>query len=243
MGMNVKAIERKIAYLGKEGGKDQYMYVMQPLIYNKLTPEKVIQQAALHCGLTPAVMNVAYAALSEVIKAWATEGHSVAVPGLGTMRFGLRANAVKSVEDVSTKLITQRRVIFSPNMEIKQELAKTGISITCVNRDGEVVKNITSMIYSPTSYSRRVNRLVNFLCVNSKTMYICIYISEEFSNFFKSSLSSRRHNITSNMVFTYFINSNSSFIITNSIFTTITCIKNTIIKPVIQECNSNRIIS
>ena len=144
MGMNVKAIERKIAYLGKEGGKDQYMYVMQPLIYSKLTPEKVIQQAALHCGLTPAVMNVAYAALSEVIKAWATEGHSVAVPGLGTMRFGLRANAVKSVEDVSTKLITQRRVIFCPNMEIKQELAKTGISITCVNRDGEVVKNIAS---------------------------------------------------------------------------------------------------
>lgn len=142
--MNVKAIERKIAYLGKEGGKDQYMYVMQPLIYNKLTPEKVIQQAALHCGLTPAVMNVAYAALSEVIKAWATEGHSVAVPGLGTMRFGLRANAVKSVEDVSTKLITQRRVIFCPNMEIKQELTKTGISITCVNRDGEVVKNIAS---------------------------------------------------------------------------------------------------
>ena len=142
--MNVKAIERKIAYLGKEGGKDQYMYVMQPLIYNKLTPEKVIQQAALHCGLTPAVMNVAYAALSEVIKAWATEGHSVAVPGLGTMRFGLRANAVKSVEDVSTKLITLRRVIFCPNMEIKQELAKTGISITCVNRDGEVVKNIAS---------------------------------------------------------------------------------------------------
>ena len=142
--MNVKAIERKIAYLGKEGGKDQYMYMMQPLIYNKLTPEKAIQQAALHCGLTPAVMNVAYAALSEVIKAWATEGHSVAVPGLGTMRFGLRANAVKSVEDVSTKLITQRRVIFSPNMEIKQELAKTGISITCVNRNGEVVKNISS---------------------------------------------------------------------------------------------------
>ena len=53
MGMNVKAIERKIAYLGKEGGKDQYMYVMQPLIYNKLTPEKAIQQAALDCSLTP----------------------------------------------------------------------------------------------------------------------------------------------------------------------------------------------
>ena len=142
--MNVKAIERKIAYLGKEGGKDQYMYVMQPLIYNKLTPEKVIQQAALHCGLTPAVMNVAYAALSEVIKAWATEGHSVAVPGLGTMRFGLRADAVKSVDEVSSKLITLRRVIFTPSVEIKQELANTSISITCYDRNGKIVKNVSS---------------------------------------------------------------------------------------------------
>lgn len=142
MGINVKAVERKIAYLSKE--KDVYMYVMQPMFYNKLTPEKVIQEAAIRGGLTTAVMKVAYSALSEVLKAWATEGHSVAIPGLGTMRFGLRANAVKSVEDVSTKLITQRRVIFCPNMEIKQELAKTGISITCVNRDGEVVKNIAS---------------------------------------------------------------------------------------------------
>ena len=30
----------------------------------------------------------------EVIKAWATEGHSVALPGLGTMRFGLSAKSV-----------------------------------------------------------------------------------------------------------------------------------------------------
>ena len=28
-------------------------------------------------------------AAGEVIKAWATEGHSVALPGLGTMGFGL----------------------------------------------------------------------------------------------------------------------------------------------------------
>ena len=34
----------------------------------------------------PAVMNVAYAALSEVIKAWATEGHSVAVYPAGVLR-------------------------------------------------------------------------------------------------------------------------------------------------------------
>ncbi len=142
--MNVKAIERKIAYLGKEGGKDQYMYVMQPMFYNKLTPEKVIQEAAIRGGLTTAVMKVAYSALSEVLKAWATEGHSVAIPGLGTMRFGLRADAVKSVDEVSSKLITLRRVIFTPSVEIKQELANTSISITCYDRNGKIVKNVSS---------------------------------------------------------------------------------------------------
>ena len=142
MGINVKAVERKIAYLSKE--KDVYMYVMQPMFYNKLTPEKVIQEAAIRGGLTTAVMKVAYSALSEVLKAWATEGHSVAIPGLGTMRFGLRADAVKSVDEVSSKLITLRRVIFTPSVEIKQELANTSISITCYDRNGKIVKTVTS---------------------------------------------------------------------------------------------------
>ena len=142
MGINVKAVERKIAYLSKE--KDVYMYVMHPMFYNKLTPEKVIQEAAIRGGLTTAVMKVAYSALSEVLKAWATEGHSVAIPGLGTMRFGLRADAVKSVDEVSSKLITLRRVIFTPSVEIKQELANTSISITCYDRNGKIVKNVSS---------------------------------------------------------------------------------------------------
>ena len=104
----------------------------------------MIQEAAIRGGLTTAVMKVAYSALSEVLKAWATEGHSVAIPGLGTMRFGLRADAVKSVDEVSSKLITLRRVIFTPSVEIKQELANTSISITCYDRNGKIVKNVSS---------------------------------------------------------------------------------------------------
>lgn len=98
-----------------------------------------------------------------------------------------------------------------------------------------MVKNITSMIHSPTSYSRRVNRFVNFLCMNTKTMYISIYISKKLSNTFKSFLSSRWLYITSYMIFTYFIDSNSNMfsITTNLIFTTIDCIKRTITKPII----------
>ena len=143
--MNVKAVERRIAYMKDENNEaKKYMYVMQPVIYNKIDEEKVIQEAAVRANISELVMTVAYNALSKVLKAWATEGHSVAIPGLGTMRFGLRAEAVDKVEDVKSGLIKSRRLIFTPSVALKQELANTSISITCYDRNGEVVKNVTS---------------------------------------------------------------------------------------------------
>ena len=60
------------------------------------------------------------------------------------MRFGLRSMAVDDVSKVSSDLITSRRVIFTPNVEIKNELARTSINITCYDRNGNVVKQVTS---------------------------------------------------------------------------------------------------
>ena len=89
-------------------------------------------------------MKACWDAAGEVIKAWATEGHSVALPGLGSMRFGLRAKSVAKVEDVKTSLISSRRIIFTPTQDLKDELASTSIQITCYDRNGEVVKRVTS---------------------------------------------------------------------------------------------------
>jgi predicted histone-like DNA-binding protein len=117
---------------------------MQPELYNKLSQSKVINEASLRSGITRGSINAAWDAIGEVIKAWATEGHAVAIPGLGSMRFGLRASSVADVNKVGTSLITSRRVIFVPNVEIKDELARTSINITCYDRNGEVVKRVTS---------------------------------------------------------------------------------------------------
>jgi hypothetical protein len=89
-------------------------------------------------------MKACWDAAGEVIKAWATEGHSVALPGLGSMRFGLRAKSVAKVEDVKTSLISSRRIIFTPTQDLKDELASTSIQITCYDRNGNVVKRVTS---------------------------------------------------------------------------------------------------
>jgi hypothetical protein len=60
------------------------------------------------------------------------------------MRFGLRSKAVENVNDVKTSLITSRRIIFTPSVDLKDELANTSIQITCYDRNGEEVKRVTS---------------------------------------------------------------------------------------------------
>ena len=141
MAIKLKAKEC-LQYVGKYAG--QYRFVMTTELYNKLTERKVLAEAAMRSGISQGTINAAWAAIGEVIKAWATEGHSVAVPGLGTMRFGVRATSVADVADVSSSLITSRRVIFTPSTDIKDELAATAINITCYDRDGKVIKQVTS---------------------------------------------------------------------------------------------------
>lgn len=141
MAIKVKAIERNVAFVK---GEEKWAYVLQADLYSKLSDAKVIQEAALRSGINKGAINAAWDAIGEVIKAWATEGHSVAVPGLGSMRFGLRSESVADVNKVGANLITSRRVIFTPNSDIKKELAETSVSITCYNRKGEIVKRVTS---------------------------------------------------------------------------------------------------
>lgn len=141
MGIKVKARQTKLK-VGPSAG--QYRFIMQAEIYSTLKQDKVISEASMRSGIPKGSINAAWEAIGEVIQAWATEGHSVAIPGLGTMRFGVQADAVSKVEDVKTGLITTRKVIFTPSTTIKQKLKDTDISITCYDKDGNVVKQVTS---------------------------------------------------------------------------------------------------
>ena len=141
MALKVKAQE-KLQKIGKYEGT--YRYIMMPELYTSLSQDKVIKEAALRSGVSKGIMQACWDAAGEVIKAWATEGHSVALPGLGTMRFGLRAKSVAKVDEVKAGLVTSRRIIFTPNVDLKDELANTAIQITCYDRDGKEVKRVTS---------------------------------------------------------------------------------------------------
>ena len=141
MALKVKAKEREMK-VGLYAGT--YRYVMVPELYSQLAQEKVIREAALRSGVSQGVMQACWDAAGEVIKTWCTEGHAVALPGLGTMRFGLSAKSVADVNEVKSSLIKTRRIVFTPNTDLKQELKDTSIVITCYDRDGNEVKRVTS---------------------------------------------------------------------------------------------------
>ena len=140
--MKVKAVEKLLKFDKNSAGV--YRYVMSPEMYSSLNQKKVIKEAALRSGVSQGVMQACWDAAGEVIKAWATEGHSVALPGLGTMRFGLRSKSVEDMNKVKTSLITSRRIIFTPDTDLKDELKNTSVIITCYDRNGNEVKRVTS---------------------------------------------------------------------------------------------------
>ena len=141
--MSIKLIaQRRELKIGKNPGKK--CFVMRPELYSPINEKKVFAEAATHSGISAGVIKAAWDAAGEVIRTWATEGHSIPLPGLGTMRFGVRSKAVEKLEDVKAGLISTRRIVFTPSVDVKDELKNTAIQITCLDEDGNVLKRVTS---------------------------------------------------------------------------------------------------
>ena len=139
--IQIKAKQQNVSF---EKNVEKLAFVLSAHLYNTLAADKVIEEAAKRSGISAGVIKAAWDAAGEVIRTWATEGHNVPLPGLGSMRFGVRSKSVQNVEDVKTSLITARRVIFTPSKEVKDELQETKIAITCYDKDGNIVKRVTS---------------------------------------------------------------------------------------------------
>ena len=134
--------QRRLLKIGKNPGVKKF--VMRPDLYTPIQEKKVFAEASTHSGISAGVIKAAWDAAGEVIRTWATEGHSIPLPGLGTMRFSVRSKAVEDLEDVKTSLITSRRIVFTPSVDVKDELKNTSIQITCLDEDGTVLKRVTS---------------------------------------------------------------------------------------------------
>ena len=139
--IHIKAQQTLVKFSKADAGT--LLYVMRPETYSQLAESKVISEASVRSGIQRGALKGAWDAIGEVIKAWVTEGHSVAIPGLGSLRFSMNANAVADVNDVAKSLIRSRKVVFTPSVDIKNELKQLKVAITCYDKDGKEVKRVT----------------------------------------------------------------------------------------------------
>ena len=138
--IQINAKQQKLQFV--KNGPAEYRYVMHVNQYSKLSESKVLDEACAHSGIGRGALKGAWDAIGDVIRSWVTEGHSVTVPGLGTIRFSVQAKSVTDVNDVAKSLITSRKVVFTPNSDILATLKATRVQITCIDKDGNVVKRV-----------------------------------------------------------------------------------------------------
>ncbi len=118
--------------------KDQYAFRLRAEKYNTLDLEKALEEAAKG-GIRKETIRASLEAYASVMMDWLTEGHSVILPGFGTMRFAITASVAQNVEDVKNDLVKLRKIIFTPSPELKKQLNKTETIITCYDRYGHEI--------------------------------------------------------------------------------------------------------
>ena len=139
--IQINARQQKLKFSQDENSA-KWMYVMHVNQYSKLSEAKVLEEAAAHSGIGKGALKGAWDAIGDVIANWVTEGHSCPIPGLGTIRFSVQAKAVADVNDVAKNLITSRKVVFTPNTDILSTLKATKVQITCIDKNGQIVKRV-----------------------------------------------------------------------------------------------------
>ncbi len=124
--------------------KGEYAFRLRTEKYNTLDLDKALELTNKRCGIDESVIEAALKAYAKVMMTWLIEGHSIIIPGFGTMRYAIKASVAKNVEDVNMSLINLRKIIFTPFPKLKKELDDTDIIITCYDRNGKVVKTVGS---------------------------------------------------------------------------------------------------
>lgn len=133
-------VKETLQKIGKYAG--QYRYVARVNQYSKISEKDVLNEAKTHSGLTKGQITGAWESIVEAIQTYVLQGHSVQLTGLGTLRLSITCKSAKEPKDVSEKMIERRRIIFTPDPEIKDKVKKASFVMKVVDRKGfEVERN------------------------------------------------------------------------------------------------------
>jgi predicted histone-like DNA-binding protein len=78
-------------------------------------------------SLSPGDVHNVIVNLIDQLPKWLMQGSSVKLDGFGTFRLSFSSDGVETKEEVTANLIKDIRIIFEPDDQIKERIAKTQI--------------------------------------------------------------------------------------------------------------------
>ena len=118
------------------GYKKKMMYVTKAARYSTIGRDELIEHASQDSSVPAAMLGASYDALFVQIKELLLNGHSIQLGDLGTLRFGISAQAVADKEDVGADLVKSRRILFRPSSKLRRLINAVNFKLESIN-DGE----------------------------------------------------------------------------------------------------------
>ena len=117
---NYKLIQRNVNALAKDEEKKFYAV---PVTERSLSVPQFAKLATTDSALSPGEMLAALELFGQTALQQLLQGHSVEVPGIGTLRMSFSSKGVDNPEDFKARtMISTPRIIFRPKAEVKNAI-------------------------------------------------------------------------------------------------------------------------
>lgn len=118
--MEYKVIER-----GNPMNSEEKLFYPFPVWGRQITEDELSEDISFACSVNVSDIKAVLACLTEVLPRHLMKGDTVKLENLGIFRLAFDTKSEKNEEDVSEKNILQAKVLYRPDVKIKNRLKST----------------------------------------------------------------------------------------------------------------------
>lgn len=99
-------------------------FILRPVRYTTMSSKDILEYCTQNSMVPPAYVAATMHALTQSIRNFLLNGHSVEFPNLGTFRITCESTATNDLELAGIRQLLDFKIRFLPSNDLKEELAK-----------------------------------------------------------------------------------------------------------------------
>ena len=99
-------------------------FVLRPVRYTTMSSKDILEYCTQNSMVPPAYVSASMHALTQSIRNFLLNGHSVECPNLGTFRITCESTATDNLEAAGIRQLVDFKIRFLPSTDLKEDLAK-----------------------------------------------------------------------------------------------------------------------